>query len=149
MRHSAKLREAMLPDDADHAACVEAWLQAIEPDLLIPQFERALKSLWRRAEATLGEVTLSAIFERVLCVTSESQPCVTTLKLDRSGLRFDEFREQEAGDANLREVVRLVLTEFLTVVGHLTGEILTPALHAQLSKTTVDEPGGATTKRRY
>ena len=33
-----------------------------------------------------------------------------------------------------------VLVEFLTVLGHLTDEILTPALHAELSKVALGEP---------
>ncbi len=31
--------------------------------------------------------------------------------------------------------------EFLTVLGNLTDEILTPALHAELSKVALEEPG--------
>lgn len=39
----------MLPDDAAHAACVEAWLQAIEEGVLPALFGQALRALWRRA----------------------------------------------------------------------------------------------------
>jgi hypothetical protein len=34
-----------------------------------------------------------------------------------------------------------VLVEFLTVLGHLTDEILTPALHAELARVALEGPG--------
>jgi hypothetical protein len=39
----------------------------------------------------------------------------------------------------LREAIRFVLVELLTVLGNLTAEILTPALHAEISR--VARPG--------
>jgi hypothetical protein len=45
----------------------------------------------------------------------------------------------------LREAIQFVLVELLTVVGNLTAEILTPALHSELSNITVkDSPGKQT-----
>jgi hypothetical protein len=128
----------MLPDEADHAAYVDAWLEgaanAAPPAQLVTLFEGALSVLWRRAEVTLGEVTLTAIVDRILYTASEKHPFLSTLTIEKAGISFDRFREQGAQHANLREAVRLVLVEFLTVIGHLTDEILTPALHAELSK---------------
>jgi hypothetical protein len=134
----------MLPNEADHAAYVEAWLdeagKGAPPAQLVTLFERALSALWRRAEVTLGEVTLTAIGDRVLYTASETHPFLSTLKLEEAGICFDGFREQGARQANLHEAVRLVLVEFLTVIGHLTDEILTPALHAELSKVAREGP---------
>jgi hypothetical protein len=62
------------------------------------------------------------------------------LKIEKAGISFDGFREQGAQHENLAEAVRLVLVEFLTVLGHLTDEILTPALHAELSKVAREGP---------
>jgi hypothetical protein len=39
----------------------------------------------------------------------------------------------------LRRGIRFVLTEFLTVLGNLTAEILTPELHAALSNVALPE----------
>jgi hypothetical protein len=104
---------------------------------MVTLFEGALSALWRRAEITLGEVTLTAIVDRVLYTASETHPFLSTLKIERAGVSFEGFREQGARHANLREAVRLVLVEFLTMIGHLTDEILTPALHAELSKVAL------------
>ena len=135
----------MLLDEAAHAECVEAWLErtakTLAPAQLVTLFERALSALWRRAEVTLGEVTLTAIVDRVLYTASETYPFLSALKVDETGIGFDRFREQGAHVANLPEAVRLVLVEFLTVLGHLTDEILTPALHAELSKVALERPG--------
>ena len=134
-------------DEASHAARVGAWLDGaaknLPPAQLVTLFERALSALWQRAQFTLGEVTLTAIVDRVLYTASEKYPFLSTLKVEGSGIRFDEFRQQGAvrHDRHLLEVVRFVLVEFLTVLGNLTDEILTPALHAELSTVTLEEPG--------
>jgi hypothetical protein len=144
---SASQVAIVLPDEAAHVECVEAWLdraaKTLAPAQLVTLFERALSALWRRAEVTLGEVTLTAIVDRVLYTASETYPFLSALKVETSGIGFDGFREQGAHVANLPEAVRLVLVEFLTVLGHLTDEILTPALHAELSKVALEGPGAA------
>jgi len=135
----------MLPDEVNHAAYVEAWLagaaKTLEPAQRVALFERALSALWRRTEVTLGEVTLTAIIDRVLYTASEVHPFLSALKVEPTGICFDGFRELGAQHASLSEAVRLVLVEFLTVLGHLTDEILTPALHAELSKVAPLGPG--------
>jgi hypothetical protein len=135
----------MLPDEVNHAAYVEAWLagaaKTLEPAQLVALFERALSALWRRTEVTLGEVTLTAIIDRVLYTASETHPFLSVLKVEKTGICFDGFRDPGAQQADLHAAVHLVLVEFLTVLGHLTDEILTPALHAELSKVAPVGPG--------
>ena len=75
------------------------------------------------------------IVERVLHVATERFPVLPSLSIDASGLSCP----QPPSDASLpyeqvSEALRFVLVEFLTVLGELTAEILTPALHAELSK---------------
>jgi hypothetical protein len=132
-------------DEADHAGYVDAWLDGAAttpaPAQLITLFERALGALWQRTEVTLGEVTLTAIVDRVLYTASEQHPFLSTLTVEGAGISFDGLRAHGAHDTNLREALRLVLVEFLTVLGHLTDEILTPALHAELSGVALEGPG--------
>jgi len=138
------------PEEANHAAYVKAWLGGAAksakrraPAQLISLFEQALSALWQRAQVTLGEVTLTAIVDRVLYAASEKYSFLSTLKIEGTGIRFDEFRQKGASqhDEDLSESVRFVLVEFLTVLGNLTDEILTPALHAELARVALDEPG--------
>jgi hypothetical protein len=134
-------------DSADHAAYVQAWLSRAAPRAgempaagLIGLFERAMAAFWRRTHTTLGEVTLAAIVDRVLYTASESYPALSTLAIVETGVSFDEFRrQQEALPSDLPQVIRFVLSEFLTVVGNLTDETLTPALHAELARVALQE----------
>jgi hypothetical protein len=129
----------------DHSACVDAWMERAAEGLpaarLVQLFERAFDALWRRAHVTLGEVTLGAIVDRVLYSASERHPILATLRLESTGLRCEELAEHAHGlpRAELAEGLRFVLTEFLTVLGNLTAEILTPALHAELSKVAEED----------
>lgn len=133
---------------ATHTAFVESWLEGSARGLshagLISLFERALAALWRRTEVTLGEITLTAVADRVLCVASETYPSLAALKVEGTGVRFDEYRQEAVSEdgAPLEDVVRFVLVEFLTVLGNLTDEILTPALHAALSSVAPKGDGG-------
>ena len=135
-----------MPDAARHAASVDAWLRrsgkGLPPPALLRLFELAFAALWSRTEVTLGEVTLTAIAERVLHDASERFPLLSSLEVEpTSGLRCDTLRAQlgTARDAQLREALRYVLVAFLTVLGNLTAEILTPDLHAELAQ--VGPPG--------
>jgi hypothetical protein len=135
-----------MADDYDHRACVNAWMDRVTKDLpperLLNAFEHGFAALWRRAHQTLGDVTLTAIVDRVLFTAAEQYPFVASLKIEATGLRSHELDER-AGSLQRDEVVegvRFVLVEVLTVLGNLTAEILTPALHEELSKATETIP---------
>jgi hypothetical protein len=133
-------------DERQHEACVEAWLeqsaQDHAPEALLRLFEAALGKLWARTTITLGEVTLTAIADRVLYNASETFPLFSSLKVEAIGrVSFHELR-QRAGSVSSSELmagIRFVLVELLTVLGRLTAEILTPELHAELSSVALPE----------
>jgi hypothetical protein len=141
-----------MPDEANHAACVDDWLErttkALSPELVLQLFETALGALWRRSQVTLGDVTLTAIVDRVLYNAAERFPLFSSLKVEPSGVRWQELRERADSlhDSELRDGIRFVLVEFLTVLGSLTAEILTPELHANLSKVALGAEKGAPSK---
>lgn len=135
-------------DEGHHAASVDAWLERSakdrSPKVLLELFEAALGAMWARTLTTLGEVTLTAIAERVLHDASEKFPLFSSLKVDpTSGIQLDGLLQQvrSVHAAELREGSRFVLVEFLTVVGSLTAEILTPELHSELSRVAVRDDG--------
>jgi hypothetical protein len=125
-------------DDSAHEARVAAWFERVARGLpaeqLVTAFEAAFTALWRRAHQTLGDVTLSAITDRVLYIAAEKHPVTSALVLDVTGVRWDAFRERASALPAERLVlaVRFVLLEFLTVLGKLTGEVLSAPLHAEL-----------------
>jgi hypothetical protein len=144
----------MVDEHDDHAACVNAWMERcakeLPPERLIQLFGQGFAAMWRRAHRTLGDVTLTAIADRVLHRAAEQFPTFSSLKVDVTGLQCDALRESAGGlqHDQLEEGARFVLVEFLTVLGNLTADVLTPALHSELSKVAPEERGRADTTPR-
>lgn len=128
----------MHEDRQSHEAAVQAWfarVRAIDADAdRLALLEHAFNALWRRAQRTLGDVTLAAILDRVLATKCESYPLLSDVRVELSGLVCDRLYERrEALPADeLSEAMQALLVEFLAILGELTAEILTPALHAEL-----------------
>jgi hypothetical protein len=137
------IEEKLLVEANDHRARVDAWMGLVAKDAapkqLLEIFEQGFGAMWRRAHATLGDVTLMAILDRVLYNAAERFPLLATLEMHESGLRADTLREGIDGlnRDHLQDGLRFILVEFLTVLGNLTAEVLTPALHSALAKAAV------------
>lgn len=131
----------------DHSACVDAWMdrtaQDLPPAQLLGLFELGFAAMWGRALVTLGDITLVAIVDRVLHSAAEQFPVLGALEVEPDGLQSHALREQLATlpRDQFAEGLRFVLVEFLTVLGNLTAEILTPALHSELSKVAPEGRG--------
>jgi len=111
---------------------------------LVRGFEQAFDAMWQRAVRTLGEVTLAAIVDRVLYTAAERFPFLEPLNVQARGLGFEalESRIADLDLAHLQAGIRSVMIEFLTVLGNLSAEVLTPALHSELRKLgPVEETG--------
>jgi hypothetical protein len=140
-----------MPFPNSHRDTVDAWCDGWKGTLsapaLIDVYERALDALWSRANQSLGEVTLMAIVDRVLHQGVERFAHLAALKVEASGVHFGELRMNAAAldVARLEESLEFLVVELLRVFGTLTGEILTPGLHAELRKVRPragDEKGG-------
>ncbi len=135
-----------MADDSVHIKYVSEWMKqasGLSPDQLAGLFEKVMTALWHRTYSALGDVTVAAIVDRVLYNATEEYPVLGSLTLDTTGVNFTEFREHAGSVSNryLREAIQFVIVELLTVVGNLTAEILTPALHSELSNVTrTDSP---------
>jgi len=129
----------------EHQLLVDGWVERVRAgsaEALIRAFERLFAALWDRSHLTLGEVTLTAITERVLHTATERYPMLASIEVTTSGLRCDGLRTQQGLPlAEVTEGIRFVLVEFLTVLGNLTAQILTPALRSELSiERAVEDP---------
>jgi len=124
--------------DEDHRTAVTAWLERIparSAETLPQAFEDTFAALWQRSLLTLGEVTLAAILDRVLHRAAELHPSTSVFEVDGSRLRYRGLQSQPGmRTEQVTELLCFVLEEFLTVLGNLTAQILTPALHAELLK---------------
>jgi hypothetical protein len=136
-------------DQTGHDACVNAWMAQVakgaSAERLVRVFERGFTALWHRARQTLGDFTLTAIVDRVLYTATARYPALSTLGTEAGGLQYGELHEHAGGmdRDQLADGIRFVLVEFLTVLGHLTAEILSPALHETLAKVAPDEDDAA------
>jgi hypothetical protein len=125
-----------------HARAVDAWVAHVSRDGpgtdLLARFEAAFDALWNRARVTLGEITLAAVTRRVLADAVEAFPAFESVLVDENGLHCDAARAElrALDDAVFTEAARLVLATWLSVLGNLTADILTPSLHAALAAAT-------------
>ncbi|HYO57754.1 hypothetical protein [Archangium sp.] len=140
-----------MPERNIHSETVRAWRDCwagtLSHEALVNVYERALDALWRRAHMSLGEITLMAIVDRVLHDGTGKFPHLAALKVETSGVQFGALRVAVQGVdlALLDESLAFLVVELLRVLGTLTGEILSPGLHAELSKVRVhpvDDKGG-------
>lgn len=141
-------------ENTKHTAAVDAWVSRNLKDLPREQamvlFVQAFNGLWRRIQVTLGEVTLQAIVDRVLHDATKKFEALSSLVVESTGLHADnEVLERSRGlsTGEVAEGIRFMLVEFLTVLGTLTGEILTPALHADLGVMPISRPMNQETQK--
>jgi hypothetical protein len=153
---------ALVFDGGGHGACVDAWLLRTATGLSAPALRRlleaALGALWTRTQQTLGEVTLTAIVERVLYTATEKYPFLSPFKVGPSrGIVWGGSTDGPPPplEAELTAGMRFLLVEFLSVLGNLTAEILTVELHVELMSVAlpqavhlVKEPEGSLASHR-
>jgi hypothetical protein len=132
-----------MPERKTHEEAVDSLLpllRGMSKDQQLNLYEQVLDAIWKRTHKSLGEITLLAIVDRVLLNNIDRFPHLSVVKLESSGLVFTELRrkldplESELLCTSLRQLV----LELLTVLGNLTAEILTPGLHAQITKIAED-----------
>jgi hypothetical protein len=134
-----------MADHHPHRTAVRAWVDGaaagLPPEQALDHFEAAFGALWRRANRTLSDVTLMAILDRVIHNAVERFPLLSPLEVEPNGLRCSALRSQAPtlDQAQLLAALEFVITEFLTVLGSLVAEILTPALHAELAKIAAEQ----------
>ena len=139
------VRVAASDEHESHRATVSAWMAAAGGGLarggLVALLDAATAAIWQRAQRTLGDVTLAAILDRVVSTSAEQFPFLAKGTVGRGGVVFASpdgnepaLDDDDDDDDELRAAMAFFLVELLTVIGHLTAEILTPALHEALTR---------------
>lgn len=136
-----------MPEPSTHERVVDEWLAGFPPgmsaDETIDAFRLACHAIWRRAERRVGEITLVAIGDRVLHDARNHYPDrPACLEVAAEGFKLDALRDPKHGyDALVcRDVLRFVLIDLLRILGRLTAEVLTSALHAELRQIEPRRP---------
>ncbi len=129
--------------DRKHESVVADWIHTVQnrpPAEQVELFCQVFNAVWRRAKRTLGEVSLLAIGERVFYVSGERHPDMVDVAPQSEGIDPAQLpvKAAETPPLELEAAMAFALTEFLTVVGRLTGEILSPALHTELVTRTAE-----------
>jgi circadian clock protein KaiC len=124
----------------NHATHVSSWMEhaakEVPSSALLVLFEEAWRALWRRAESAVGEVALESIAQLVLAGAVEKYPFLSPLKLKGAEVSYKALLGSldKLDKAELQSGLRFMLVEFLSVIGELTDEILTPGLYEVLSR---------------
>lgn len=146
----AKDAERNVPD---HHACLKPWLDVAggldSTERGVGVFVVGFNAVWQRAQLTLGEVTVTAVVERVIHSAAEQHPVLSLLTPTKTGI--DAHKLVGAADSQAIDAAfSLVLLELLTVLSALTADVLAPALHealaAALPPEGVPQPDGLTAR---
>lgn len=127
-------------DESRHISCVKRWFDeaadGVAREEFLAIFEQAFAAVWRRAHVTLGDVTLSAILDRVIYSASERSPVLASLTVNEGGIHCRGLADRELclEEGQVEQALQALLVEFLTILGNLTADVLTPALHVELAK---------------
>ena len=81
-----------------------------------------------------------------------AHPLLESLEMEPGGINCRLLHESANSESKgeLTKGIRFVLVEFFVVIGNLTAEVLTPALHSELSKVSFQAaaPGNTEPKRK-
>ena len=122
----------------EHHQFISKWLddtaRGLDSGQLASLLNLAVAALWRRANATISEITLAVVFTRIVANSAEKYPFLTSTRVDETGVDLGELVKTASSldRATLRGCMQFVLTETLNIFGSLTEEVLTPGLRRTL-----------------
>ena len=123
---------------AYHSETIETWIQKSTGKLssqnLSEFLELAINDIILKAQTSISEVTVLAILERVLYNSAERYSLLREVKIENDKLQFAMLHPSYKSYSNseIREAFHYLITEFLFIIGNLTGEQLTPIMHDEL-----------------
>ena len=89
-------------------------------------YEDLLQTLWNRILPTLGRVTVMAIMERSLALTSEKYPLIGHLQVTNEGVSFSVLSQQMGQEEreSVRDALKELVANLIDILAMLTGDIL-------------------------
>lgn len=116
----------------------EKNLKNLESKELVELYANAFNAMEKRCLATLSTVTVQVVKERILHISFEKFPLLSSVKLEATQLNF-KILIQNCENYNIEELkdaLRFLLVEFLSVIGNITSGVLSEALYKQLFDIT-------------
>lgn len=127
------------PPKDSHLQVVEEWLEInvknLTPHQQILILEKAILAVELRASMTLSNITLLVVLDRILHQSKIEYPVLLRGTIDDNLLNFTAMDKVANADDKSKALTYL-LVELLRVLGRLSAEILTTALHKELMKVT-------------
>ncbi len=127
-----------MAQEIDHVAFVADWMkQKItyqSKNQIHNIFRLAFDAFWERSFVTLGEITLSAIFDRVLIGATSSYPWLANITLGSKGFALDKLNSDGISEQDFSTGLKILLTDLLIVQGNLTANAITRQLQDELTK---------------
>jgi len=103
-------------------------------------YEELLINIWNKIVPTLGQVTVSAIFDRAIHRTIKQHPFIEHLQVNRSHLDFTELRASlaERDKTNIKDGFKDLVTNLIDILAKLTGNILVNVVMQEVEGLTGD-----------
>lgn len=128
-----------------HEKQVSLWEQKLTKGLtseeLVELYAYALERIEKRALKTLSAITLMVVFDRIIHQNKTAFPALAEIKNNENSTKFylysipsKNFQAEQIAPA-----LRCMLIEILNVLGRITANILTDALHSELQSVTWEE----------
>lgn len=98
----------------------------------------AIQAIEKRSLVTLSSITVKVVADRVLHENREKFPLLALVTLEEQRMNTSRLSEGIAdyGIEDVRNSLRHLLVQLLTVFGNITADILTEPLHRELLKIT-------------
>lgn len=126
----------------NHKEQVKLWEERNAPDLrdeqIIKIFENAILTVERRCLVTLSNITVQVVLDRVLHEGHLKYPPLSFITVELEGLNFSGLNHHSENYKieEMKDALRYLLIEFLTVIGNITSDVLTLPLHKELMEVT-------------
>lgn len=90
--------------------------------------------LWFRAAITVSDVTVGAVFERVFSEAVKDHKFLDCFVVEEKQVNLEKCYGKlgHISREQIIEAFQFVITEFLVIIGNLTGEIISSNLHKTL-----------------
>lgn len=114
------------PSLAQVEKLIEERVNRARKEEILDIYEELLTTVWNRIIPTLGQVTVVAMVERALVITTRTYPQIRYLRVLNHGIDFSELRQHadESGRETLREALKDLLTKLVDILVALTGDVL-------------------------
>jgi hypothetical protein len=139
-----------------HRDEVARWLakagKTLSNEQLVDLFEEALRGLCAAARPSVSEVTLTAVLDRALVNAADARQGLPLhrLVIVSGAADFAALRAAAPGlkRPDLLRLIAFIVTDFLAILGSLTGHMLNDDLHAKLSTVRLGGRRGGPKERK-